>query len=621
MSMSDRIPLSKDFASELKKLAYVLIQLRCFDKEMNPTLHDSVHRMAKRNRVNEHVFFLQSLRQHRGRIYCVCKKRGDELLICFEHPSASSEKSPSVVSNVSREIIETNNGSKIYVYVTPFTNNTLQQLVEEFPDVAPHSMKTTPRLGLGVRMLFALPPLLQAIEKVKCLADFQLSAGREFSLKEVVEAAPGTYPEWLGHTGLDAATLYGSIARECFKFGRDVYGAEIDHAIVSPEPSAAISRIRSKTIIQPTHEPNTARIEESMAYNYRIIEEATGTGFVSGITTDTSALFREEVDDLTSWPNARIRVEYETIVPVNERNLIEQFFHPGLPHEFSDPATNGTIELTFTQDELMRLEVKFYDSLLANKKLYEHMTKAMGRAFTFEISLDEAYKSLTTEKELFFYLAESDRMGMKAHLIAPNIGFRKREDYVESLVELEHRVHKLSVIAAHFDAILDFHSGSDKRLEVYRTLSKATGGKLKLKMAGIFQLLYFETLASFGLRTVERKLFQRMWKYTLDYARRKANEGDETARRMLREARVDTPSAPGLKFKVGPRDEFFRHYSFITVAAKNSLGHYIFRDELYKIAEKTEVAKRYNRRVIKLTTQVSKALGLEDGEIVSNHQA
>jgi hypothetical protein len=571
--------------------------------------------MAKRRRIDPERIFFRSLRQSRGRVYLVCKNKRDELLVCFDNRSVSKGNPPAVFSNARRTDMGIGNGTQIATYVTPFTNENLLELIEEeFPGLSPRSMRATPRLGLGVRMLFTLPPFLHALETVSCLADFQLSAGREFSLREVVEAAPGKYPEWLGHTGLDAATLYGTIARNCFKFGRSVYGAEIDHAIVTPEPSTTISRIRSSAQDRLQAATDKASIEDSMIYNYRIIEEATRTGFVAGITTDTSSLFREEVDEITKWPKERLRAEYEAVVPAGERNNLEESCHPGTPLVISDPATKHTLELTFTQEELMRLAVKFWDSLLANKRLHEHMTTAMkGKPFTFEISLDEAYRTLTTEKELFFYLLQSDRMGMKADLIAPNVGFRKREDYQADLTELEHRVSNLAAVAAHFGAILDFHSGSDKRLEVYRTISRATNGKLKLKMAGIFQLLYFETLASFGQRTEERRLFERMWKYTLSYAEKAASEGDDAAVRMLREARVRAKSArkARTKFTGGPRDEFFRHYSFITVAAKNKLGRHIFRNKLYKIAQKPEVAEKYNRKAFELTVKVAKALGLE----------
>jgi hypothetical protein len=402
----------------------------------------------------------------------------------------------------------------VILYAVSFTSENLRRLLEEeFPRLLPQKMGTTPRLGLGVRMLFALPALLQGVKSVNCFADFQLSAGREFSLTEVVSAAPGRYPEWLGHTGVDAATLYGTIAKECFKFGMSRYGTEIDHAIITPEPSVAISRIRGH-VSRIGSDPigsNKSGLEDSIDYNRRVIDEATATGLVVGLTTDTSALFREEVNDTASWPTQRLRVEYEAAVPAHEREIMTRYYHPGVPHVIMDQTRKKAFDLMFSEEELMRLAIKFRQSLLVNKRLYEHMTAMMhGKSFTFEHSLDEAYKSLTTQEELFFYLAESQRLGMKPDLIAPNIGFRKREDYKGDLAELEERVHKLAAVAHHFGAILNFHSGSDKRIQVYQTISRSCRGKMKLKMSGVYQLLYFQTLAGFRRGTEERRLFERM---------------------------------------------------------------------------------------------------------------
>ena len=538
----------------------------------------------------------------------------------MEHPMVSKGRPASVFAEASCHHIGTGSDAVMTAYVASFTSENLRRLLEEeFPGLLPQNMRATPRLGLGVRMLFTLSALLEGITRVKCLADFQLSAGREFSLKEVVEAASGRYPEWLGHTGLDAATLYGTIAKECFKFGRSTYGTEIDHAIVSPEPSAAITRIRghvSRSVSHPIR-ADEAGLEDSIDYNRRIIDQATGTGFVVGITTDTSALFREEVDDTASWPKERLRAEYEAAVPPGERETLAEYYHPDVPHAIADPASGRTSDLTFSEEELLRLTVKFRQSLLVNKRLHEHMAAMMrGRSFTFEPSLDEAYKSLTTEKELFFYLAESERFGMKADLIAPNVGFRKREDYNGDLGDLEQRVGKLAAVAYHFGAILDFHSGSDKRVEVYQAISRACNGKLKLKMSGVYQLLYFQTLASFRQGTEERRLFERMWEYTLHYAERQAHGGDHTARQMLQEIRNRIQSARKSRRMLNrsPKDDFFRYYSFITVAAKNKQGRHIFRNTLYRLAEKPRVAEKYNRKVVELTVRVAKALGLEQSE-------
>jgi len=104
-----------------------------------------------------------------------------------------------------------------------------------------------------------------------------------------------------------------------------------------------------------------------------------------------------------------------------------------------------------------------------------------------------------------------------------------------------------------------------------------------------------------------------MWRYTLHYARVKSREGDETAKRMLREAGLEeNQNTDKTKLKPGPKDEFFRNYSFITVAAKNKTGCFIFRNALYRIAEKRTVSEMYDRKVIRLTIKVAKALGLEN---------
>jgi hypothetical protein len=65
-------------------------------------------------------------------------------------------------------------------------------------------------------------------------------------------------------------------------------------------------------------------------------------------------------------------------------------------------------------------------------------------------------------------------------------------------------------------------------------------------------------------------------------------------------------------FNPSPKDDFFRHYSFITVAAKSKRGRYTFRNTLYRLAKKTRVAAKYNRRVIEFTGKVAKALRMEE---------
>jgi len=606
---------SDRFPSALKQLAK-LLENRGFLAADGPTEPGRILDALKKSRLSSKDFVSDSVRCKSGRTYLVARMGLKELLVCLE-PSTCRDPIPVLFENARRYVLRDGQESTA-VYVLPFTSDNLRRLLDEvLPEAGPRNLGSTPRLGLGVRMLFTLPVLLKALRQIRAISDFQLSAGREFSLSEVVTSPPGRYPEWLGHTGLDAATIYGTIAKECFKSGLPVYGTEIDHLIVTGRPEEAISRIRDHSshplaISSPTSE---TCLQESIKYNRKVIDEATGTGFVRGMTVDTSSLLAQELDDATKWTGSPLRDEFERQFPEEERNALLGRYRPGEPFKFQARDCDEAVQLAFSDEDVMRLALKFKPSLAINKELFDYMSKAMkGKTFVFEPSLDEAPK-LTTSKELLFYLAESKEMGMPASLVAPNVGFRKREDYDGDLNELRNRVRELSIIASSFGAILDFHSGSDKSPQVYRTVSAACHGKLKLKMSGVYQLLYFDTLASFPRRSKERQLFERIWHYTLSYAVQKAGEGDTTARRQVEQIQRKIREAGERRrgYHPNPKDDFFRYYSFIAVAAKRKNGTYLFRGSLYKLAQKRHVLKRYSQKVIHQTKAVAEALGLSGG--------
>jgi len=602
--------------SQLDKLARALSSQGFFAAYGQPEAPKLLN-LVKRRQISLEALFSRSIRRKSGRIYLVAKRRREEVLVCLEH-SGFKKGTIGVFRNATRHVLYDDGGRPIVAHILPFTDSNLRSLIDEaLPEAGPRNLKSIPRLGLGVRMLFTLPYLLMALNRMKAISDFQLSAGREFSLAEVVKSAPGKYPEWLGHTGLDASTLYGTIAKECFKFGFPVYGTEIDHLIVTGKPEEAISRIRRSSTNQSStisaSYASESSLRQSIEYNLRVIDEATSTGFVRGMTVDTSALLRDEFDDTAKWTGHILKVEFEKQFSAEEMKTLMGRYHPGEPFQLKEADGGGTLELTFSEEDLMRLALKFTPSLAVNKKLFDHMSQAMdGKTFTFEPSLDETNK-LTTPKELFFYLSESKRMGMPADLVAPNVGFRKREDYADDLSELRRRVHELSTIASNSGAILDFHSGSDKRPQVYGTISEACHRELKLKMSGVYQLLYFETLANFPRGTKEKKLFERIWHYTLKYTKQKADEGDMTAKRQVEQIhrKMMKTRKEGTHYTPNSEDDFFRYYSFIAVAAKRKNGQYLFRNSLYRLAQTKRVAEKYGPRVIRLTTEVATSLGLK----------
>jgi len=606
---------SLEFQDQLKDLTRLLYKNSWFRKKIDRESRRKLEKISQREGLDLTQFYLSSIVRKKDKIYLVMKKEKEDFLICISKSRTGDV--PRLFSNATGYSFEISPRFAMSIYTLPFSNENLRRFIEEAPEFGPHNSKNLPRLGLGVRMLFTLPGLLEGLEEADVLADFQLSAGREFSLTEVIKAKLGKYPEWLGHTGLDARTLYGTIVKECFKLGVSAYGTEIDHAIVTDKPEQTISRIRD-TDRRPISasddaEASERNLEESMAYNKRIIDEAAETGFVRGLTTDTSALLREEVDDTELWRGDKLRDEFGRVFDERQRKLLMEIYRPSKPHIIRSRDEKKRYKINFTEEDIMRLALKFRRSLIENKQLYDYMAGRIGKPFYFEVSLDEAYRRLTTPKEAFFYLMESKRMKMPVDLIAPNIGFKKREDYEGSLEELEERVRILSVIASHFNVILDFHSGSDKRLEVYRTISKACSGQLKLKMSGVYQLLFFETLASFPKGTEERRIFEEIWEYTLKYAKEKALEGDQTAKTQVEDVykRIEEQKAKGIEYVASPKDDFFRYYSFIAVGAKDEEGRHVFRDRFYAIAERKQVKERYTPRVAELTKQTAKALGLK----------
>lgn len=243
----------------------------------------------------------------------------------------------------------------------------------------------------------------------------------------------------------------------------------------------------------------------------------------------------------------------------------------------------------FTQTELSS---RYGDAIEATAVLFEHIVALkQGEPFDLEFSLDEG-PALTEIEEQDFVLRGLRERGVQVQFVAPNVGFEKRLDYRRSdgLAGLEVRVRALSEHASGYGALLDFHSGSDKAPETYRTISRACGGRLKLKVSGKLQLILAEVLAD-----VDPSFFEEWWLWTLETARHEAQRGSEVAGRfvsMLEERKA----SEGAEFRPSPKDLFFTDFSFAMVGAKDERGSFLHRDRFYSLSE--EVLLEYRRRTV-----------------------
>jgi hypothetical protein len=249
-------------------------------------------------------------------------------------------------------------------------------------------------------------------------------------------------------------------------------------------------------------------------------------------------------------------------------------------------------------------EGRFGDAVEAAVALYEHIASVKGsEEFDFEFSMDEG-PSLSTPEEQEFVLESLTRRGVKVAFVAPNVGFEKRRDYrlPDGLEGLEERVRRLAEQAEDYGALLDFHSGSDKSPATYQTISRACGGKLKLKVSGILQLILAEVMEDLA-----PEMLREWWEWTLETARQEERQGSDVARQYLaelderrrRESDAFLPSA---------RDAFFRDFSFAMVGAKDATGAFLHRSRFYPLPP--AIQDEYTRRVVSYVTQLAEDLGL-----------
>jgi hypothetical protein len=260
--------------------------------------------------------------------------------------------------------------------------------------------------------------------------------------------------------------------------------------------------------------------------------------------------------------------------------------------------------------------------------------------FDFEPSLDEA-ETLTTPKELLFYMHWLKARGRPAQLVPPNLGFKKRQAYPEKmettaehgkgledychhkmwpelvrrvtesfksqpLAELAARVEELASVARYFDGTLSIHSGSGKQAQALEAIGRSTRGRVNYKISGELQLQLLDVLSEQPADSPWRKLFERMVDRARDFAAKGAfgseSELAEQYVKMGREYYLGDASrgrVDGNLFQVfwvgnmvGSRDVNAPHGD-----------HRFFKEKLDEIPEDllTEVQRRNSKYIVWLT--------------------
>ena len=404
------------------------------------------------------------------------------------------------------------------------------------PAFLPRPQCALPAIAVGNRHPeISLPAAFEAFRQIlkktgrNLASTVQLSATREMTTDEVIAARDGENPTAAGHTRVSIRHLYHAGLWAAIRTGwREGYNAEADHFIVTGS--------------------NASEIARSVEGAKEAIRHAAG---YTKFTTDTSRLFILEADARhpAAWSDATVAEKFESIFSAEERSWILG--------EFVKRVAVEDAVYEFTRREVLRLAVKFGESLKLNEGLFDFIRREKSsEPFDFEPSIDEA-ETLTTPEELFFYMHWLKARGRPAQLVPPNLGFKKRQAYPAAMVtspetgvglsdyvhhkmwpeleprvatrfagkpieELSSRVRELAAVARHFDGTLSIHSGSGKQAEVLESIGRSTAGRVNYKISGELQLQLFDVLREQPAGSAWRALYERMTDRCDEFAARGA---------------------------------------------------------------------------------------------------
>ena len=465
-----------------------------------------------------------------------------------------------------------------------------------------------PHLSTGVRLPdIVVPPILKAYKDYDAVGGLMLSYNRETAPSRVIAS---TDPKLFlrGHTGTSIKE-YISKAREYIGYYDIPMEIEADHVSLMASPERAIKRI---TGAEFEYGLSDEEIKESLSYIEEEFREVSEAGGVNFVTIDTCELIDLGVDKLS---DKEVMERYETEIESDVRKRLEKEY---CNRVFTFLGDDLILRVKISKEMLARLALKFLKSIEYARKVCDVISKYLTEPFGVEVSLDEV-PQITKPEELLFYLRELHHVGVYPDFIAPNIGFKKREDYKGELSDLEKTVKTLHVIAKSMGALLSLHSGSgahpysDKGVGTWNTIRKATNSMVKYKVSGVYIQLLLEVMSRSPQGSKPRRLYEEIYDTVYDYLKkeitRKTALYSPSLEKAVKEYEEKIKETPSLKYD--PRVDFFRHYFFVFQAVRDTKGLRYLRSKVLELySEDVELKRVYEEEAYDLTRRIITKLGL-----------
>ncbi|WP_148684597.1 tagaturonate epimerase family protein [Thermofilum adornatum] len=454
-----------------------------------------------------------------------------------------------------------------------------------------------PRPGIGIRIPeIVLPEVVEASRRLAMFSTVMLSFNRETAPRDYIESRDPRF-FYFGHTGTSISS-YVSMARDYSGRLGAPLEVEADHVSIMGSVERALKKIAGVKVEEPIADDEA---EESIRYIREELREAKEAGGVDFATIDTCDLIDFSVD---KEPLGNVEARYEELFGADERRKLEERYVG--THCFL--GDDRHVCLNFTRQDVLRLALKFWRSLEYASRVYNLIVTENGHAPGIEVAFDETpFES--NPLEVYFYLSELLSRGVRVDFIAPNIGFKKREDYSGRLDELYEAVSTLHSIVSSMNVYLSIHSGSgsnpytDKGFGVWATLARATRGRVKYKMSGVFIQLLLEVMADFPAGSKTRRLYEEIYDTVVDHlARTVESRGalySSELEAMLEKYRSSRDS-------YNPRHDLFRHYFYVFQAVRDDKGARWLREEIvehYFACE--ELRRRYSAEMQRLLERLA----------------
>jgi len=458
-----------------------------------------------------------------------------------------------------------------------------------------------PRPAFGVRVPeVVLEPIARAIRDCGSYASFMLSFNRETAPRDVIESTDQK-TLYLGHTGTSISEFISAV-RSVSRSLNLVVEIEADHVSLMKSVERAIKRIAGAGFEGGLSDEDIAF---SLSYIEKELSEAREAGGVDFVTLDTCELIDLSVDSLS---DSDVVARYESEIDYSTRRDLERRY---VDRPIILASARGCIAIKLDRVSVARLALKYLKSIDYVVRLAQLVEEQLGRAVGIEVAFDEVPVE-TREEDLLFFLNEIRVRGLTPDFVAPNVGFKKREDYAGSLSHLYERLRRLSIIANFMGCNIAIHSGSganpysDKGFGVWHVVREATEGAVKYKMSGVFVQLALEVMSRFPRGSRPRRVYEEIYEAVIDHLRRTVEMRSALYSREL-ESMLER-----YRGTMDPREDVFRHYFFVFQCLRDELGHRWLREAFVEVfAEDKDLRERYRKEVSELIHRLCRILGYE----------